>query len=317
MTDHIDDIVQAYEQGLPGWQYDERTMDKLFADDLVGDFDAECPHLAGIGEGKLVMLWRSRELYDPGAFAQERQTTGDCVSHGSRNARDTTRAVEIHIKGEPEEYYLRGATEPTYGARGHGGQGMDPARAARFEVEYGFLFRKNYPGVVDLSKYNSSIGSRWGSTGVPEAVKQLCKEHNVGRWIAPRTVEQARDLLAAGYAIHSGQSWGCARESDRHGMAVTSGSWSHDMATVGYDATQDVYPVTVYLVVNSWGAWNVKPKVWPEDRYGPWPPGSFWVPEPVYAKYFVGSRSIFAYADIKGVPAKKLPDWGKLDDVLG
>jgi len=31
----------------------------------------------------------------------------------------------------------------------------------------------------------------------------------------------------------------------------------------------------------------------------------------------VGSRSIFAYADIKGVPQKKLPDYGNLENILG
>lgn len=195
---------------------------------------------------------------------------------------------------------------------------MDPARAARFEVEYGFLFRQNYPGVVDLSVYNSSIGARWGSTGVPQAVKELCKQHNVGRWIAPRTPEQARDLLAAGYAIHSGQSWGCKARSDQRGIAITGSPWNHDMATVGVDDTKEIYPVTVFLVVNSWGSnWNQKPYVWPDEILGPWPPGSFWVDIDTYGRYFVGSRSIFAYCDIKGVPAKNLPDWGNLAPILG
>jgi hypothetical protein len=71
------------------------------------------------------------------------------------------------------------------------------------------------------------------------------------------------------------------------------------------------------LVANSWGRWNEPPKVWPEDRYGPWPEGSFWVAEDVYERYFVGSRSIFSYCDIRGVPQKQLPDYGNLKDVLG
>jgi hypothetical protein len=39
--------------------------------------------------------------------------------------------------------------------------------------------------------------------------------------------------------------------------------------------------------------------------------------EDVYARHFLGSRSIFAYCDIKGVPQKALPDYGNLDSILG
>jgi len=311
-----DRIAAAYEDGLPGWQFHEETMDALMADRKAMRFAEAALHLAGVGQGKMALLWRSREKYDPGAFGQESQTTGDCVSHGSRNAREVTRCVEIHIKREPEEFFLRTATEPTYGARGHGGQGMDPAKATRFERDFGFLFRQRYP-FADLSRYDARIGSGWGRSGVPEAVKQQCRQHNVGQWVAPQTADESKDLLYAGYALHSGQNFGVKSSSDRRGIAVPGSPWSHDMATVGYDDTCEVYPVCVFLIANSWGLWNQRPKIWPEDRYGPWPEGSFWVAEDVYARYFVGSRSIFAYCDIKGVPQKALPDYGNLTTILG
>jgi hypothetical protein len=300
------EIQHAYESGLPGWQYHEATMDRLFEDAKAVLFADAAPHLAGIGTGKRALLWRSRELYDPGAFGQEAQTTGDCVSHGSRNARDVTRAVEIHVKHEPEEYYKRGATEATYASRGHSGQGMDPAVATRFEVDNGFLFREKYP-FADLSRYNASIATSRLLT--PECVAE-CKRHNVGRYVVPASTSDAKDLFYAGYAMHSGQSFGVSGQSDSRGIAVKSGAWNHDMATVGYDDTREVYPVCVFLVANSWGTWNSKPKVWPEEVYGPWPVGSFWVDEELYGRYFVGSRSIFAYADVNSVPQKQLPDYG-------
>jgi hypothetical protein len=309
-------IQAAYENGLPGWQFRQETMDALMADHKARLFADVAPHLTGIGKGKLALLWRSREKYDPGAFGDESQTTADCVSHGSRSARETTRCVEIHIKGELEEFCLRSATEPTYGARGHGGLGMDPAKATRFESDFGFLFRKKYP-FADLSVYDSDIGSRWGRQGVPQVVCDECRKHNVGQWIAPRSTDQVKDLLYSGYALHSGQNFGVSTVSDRRGIAVPRGRWAHDMATVGYDDTREVYPVGVFLIVNSWGRWNQRPKVWPEDRYGPWPVGSFWLAEDVYERFFVGSRSIFAYCDIQGVPQKRLPDYGDLTSVLG
>jgi len=307
------EIVAAYDNGLPGWRFNPDTMDALLSDRKAVRFAEAAPHLAGIGRGKMALLWRSRERFDPGAFGQEAQTRGSCVAHGSRNARDTTRAVEIHIKGEAEEYYRRGAIEPTYAARGHGGEGMDPAVAARFEADVGFLFRQQYP-FADLTRLNERIAE---ARFLTEEVRAECRRHNVGRWVAPTTTDQVKDLLFAGYALHSGQSFGVRATSDERGIAVPSGRWNHDMATVGYDDTREVYPVGVFLVVNSWGSWNQPPKVWPEERYGPWPEGSFWVAEDVYDRYFVGSDSIFAYCDINGVPQKTLPDWGNLAQVMG
>jgi len=308
-----DQIRSAYENGLPGWQFNQDTMDRLFSDGKAALFAAEAMHLAGVGAGKMALLWRSRELFDPGAFGKEPQTTGSCVSHGSRNARDTTRSVEIHIKKEPEEYYLRGATEPTYASRGHRGQGMDPAQAARFEVDSGFLFREKYP-FADLSTLNERLAVP--SLLTEAALAELAK-HKIGRWVSPKTADEAKDLLYSGYAIHSGQNVGFRGTSHSRGIAIRSGSWSHDMATVGYDDTREIYPVGVFLVVNSWGKWNSKPTVWPEGRYGAWPEGSFWVDEDTYARYFVGSNSIFAYCDIQGIPQKNLPDYGDLTKILG
>ncbi len=309
-------IEAAYASGLPGWQFNQDTMDDLWADKRVRSLPMAAPHLAGVGKGKRALLYRSRELFDPGAFGHEQQTTGDCVSQGSRGAFDVTRCVEIHIKGEPEIFFLRSATEPQYGARGHGGQGMDPARATRFTDDYGVMFRQKYP-TVDLTKYNSKIGTGWGRSGVPNEVKEECKKHDIGSWIAPTNVEHAKDLLYSGYAIHSGQQFGVKNKSDKDGIAIQGSNWNHDMATVGYDDTREVYPDCVFLVANSWGVWNVQPRVWPVDIFGDWPIGSFWVREALYAKYFVGNRSIFAYCDVKGVPRKNLPDFGDLENVLG
>lgn len=259
------------------------------------------------------LLWRYREKYDPGAWSQEAQTTGDCVSHGSRNARDVTRAVEVAL-GQPEEYYKRGATEPTYGARGHGGQGMDPTRATKFEMEYGFMFRQVYKDVtkglnVDLSKYNSNIGSNWGRSGVPDAVKEECKRHNIGDSTRPTSGEQVMDLLANGNAGHSGQSWGTSADAGSDGINTKSAGWNHDMATTGYDWSCEFFKRPVIFVNNSWGGWNRPNPVWManQDVYGPWIPGMIVIDIEEYVIYFVRSGSIHFYSDIKGFPIRELP----------
>ena len=57
-------IIAAYENGLPGWQFHQTTMDALLAERKVMLFSEAAPHLAGVGAGKRALLWRSREGWD-------------------------------------------------------------------------------------------------------------------------------------------------------------------------------------------------------------------------------------------------------------
>jgi hypothetical protein len=171
VSDELDNpkaLLHAYQnEGMVGWI--DSPLDRVrFLESQPKGVYSE-PNTAGSGKGKRACLWQYLQKLDPGAYT-ERQDEPDCTSHSSRNARDTTRATEIVVKGEPEDFYQRGATEPTYGARGHGGGGMSPARAAKWEREVGFLVRKKYEP-VDLTKYKGSIGARWGRGGVPPDVQ--------------------------------------------------------------------------------------------------------------------------------------------------
>lgn len=311
----IKQLVEAYDEGFEGWLWNkdiEREWDEYWQDK---------PELYGINADikdlhkkyPRVLLWQYRLKFDPRAWHEEAQTTGDCVSHGSRNARDITRSVEI-ARGDAEAYHRRGATEPTYGARGHGGQGMDPTRATKFEMEYGFLFREVYKDAnkglnLDLSKYNSTIGTNWGRTGVPEAVKDACKSYQVGDCTRAKTKEEAFDLFAGGFAAHSGQSWGTGSKTGKDGINRKSASWSHDMASGGYDLSCEFFKIPVVFVFNSWEDWNEPNPIWManQDVYGPWVPGAIVMDAEEWERYFVAQGSIQFYSEIKGFPVKELP----------
>jgi hypothetical protein len=310
------ELQKIYEDGFPGAPINPIEQEAVIVEGLVKD-NTSIQHLAeqNPGNGKRALLFRSRYRYDPGAFGQESQTTGDCTSHGDRNARDTTRSVEIHIKGEAEEYFKRGATEPTYGYRGHRGAGMDPARAARFVKTHGYMVRQNYPGCVDLTRYNSSTGARWGGSGPPQCVLSNCAEHKVGEYVTPRNTDEAMALFQNGYACHSGQNVGFRSSANSRGIHERSGSWNHDMATVGYDDTREIWNDRVYFVVNSWGKWNSQWDKWKQDTdlqkiLGPPIMGLIVASASVWERYFLGGGSIYFYSDIQGFPAKKLPNYG-------
>lgn len=306
------DLAKIYGGGFPGAPEDPGNVEQLFSDGAVLTFSDAASHLRGLhkqDDRQVVPLFLSREKADRGAFGKEAQTTGDCVSHGSRNARDTTRCVEFLLHGEAEQYFARGATEPTYGSRGHGGAGMDPARATRFEVNEGWLLRKDYPGVVDLTTYNSRTGTSWGRRGVPADVKRLCNDHKIGRYVAPESLEEALDCFAAGYACHSGQNVGFANSPNRQGVHPMRGRWNHDMATLGYDVSKDVWPLDVVFVFNSWGDFNTQPEEQFRQRGWPRMAGCIVCRADDWWERF---GTCYFYADIEGIPAKDVVDWHDL-----
>ena len=194
-------LYDMYNEGFSGCIYEPEHLEKLMSKLKYPYFGDANDFIKDTGKGKLSTPFKSVLKFDKAAY-EERQTTGDCVSHGTRNAVDITRAIEIHINHEREAWIARGATEAIYGSRGHGGQGMSCSRAAEFVNKIGgVLIRKNYEGVIDLSKYNSSIGSRWGSSGVPEAVKQIGQKHQI------KTISNIRTI---GDAIVTGKQIGRA-----------------------------------------------------------------------------------------------------------
>ena len=301
------EILNAYQNGgLPGYFADPRGRIEFLETQKYQYFNE--PNIRGMGEGKRALLFGYLRTLDPTAFT-ENQITGDCVAHGSRNARDMTRATRILVHGEPHDFYKRGALEPTYGARGHGGQGMSPAKASRFERDFGYLSREDH-GVVNLTKY-SSVGIRWGRTGVPNDVKEKCKERNVGTITLVRSQADLMDAMINGYAAHSGQyaAWAAEPNSQHYYNRISPG-WNHDMAIGGYDDTKSFWPFRVWFLMQEWGQWNQRPRDWPAD-YPPWVPGMIVVKDEDF-QVCIDSEDCWLYSDVQGYPPQKLPDFGAI-----
>lgn len=300
------ELLKAYKDGLVGSICDPDDVDKLLGELPHPVFGAAANNLYGTGEGKLALLYKSVQKFDPTFGAHERQVTGDCVSHSTRNAVDVTRSHEI-IGGDREEFIARSATEAIYGSRGHSGQGMSCSVAARFVHQNGgILLRKDY-GFVDLSKYDGMLGAGWGRRGVPDDVVKEGQKHQVTTISNIRTVEEARDAIANGYAISVCSGYGFSSRRDQHGIAKRSGGWSHAMAWVAMDDTREILNETLFLVQNSWGVWNGGPKR--HDQ----PDGSFWIREKD-ARGMLSGGGAWVFSDVDGFPARKV-DW-TLDEVF-
>jgi hypothetical protein len=296
-----EELLDAYNGGLAGGECDPEEIKELLAKLQKPLFGAAAYHLDESGSGKLSLPFKSLIKFDPGFGPSERQTTGDCVSHSTRNAVDITRAVEIDIKNQPEAFVARGATEGIYQSRSHRGQGMTCSGAAKYVHETGgILLRQKYDN-CDLSVYNSSLGAK---KIIPADIyKNEARKHQIQTISLVTTVEEARDALANGYALSCCSSIGFASTRDKHGISARKGSWAHAMAWIACDDTRDVYDETLFLIQNSWGKWNSGPKR--HDQ----PDGSFWVREKD-ARAILSARGSFVFSDFDGFPARQLPDYG-------
>jgi len=297
------ELYEAYSNGFVGAYCNPEQRDAFLATLPEPTFAMAGFRLMGTGAGKLSTPYKSVIKLSPVQPYLERQTTGDCVSHGTRNSVDVSRAVQIDVGRAMESFVTIGATEAIYGCRGHGGQGMACSEAAEFVHQNGgIVLRKNYPGVADFSTYNGDLGAGWGSRGVPKGVIEIARTNQVGTITQINTVEQARDALANGYAIAVCSNQGFSEKRDDKGFARPQGNWGHCMM---WSACDDTGSEPAFLVQNSWAKWNDGG----HPAWGPIPDGSFLIHADVAAS-MLKSDSSFAFSAVKGFPPVKLPDYG-------
>ena len=303
------DIVRLYEDGFVGSYCDPDDTRKLLAQlpqPLFGD------SLFGDGKGKLSLAYKAVVAFEKQAGRNpydETQTTGDCVSHGVRGAADVARANDPDIKTD-SDWIDRSATEPLYGARGHGGQGASCSQIVRWaHLTGGLMLRKNYPDLsLDLTRYNAATGIRWGTSGVPANVTSEAAKHRVTTISLVTTWQQARDAIANGYGLVCCSGVGFNKQRDSKGMLYPSGSWAHAMQWHGADDTHA--DGCRFCVQNSWGwNWVSGPKV--HDQ----PEGSFWISQSV-AQTMIDAGGTYAVSNVVGFPRRQLKDWGA-KEVLG
>jgi hypothetical protein len=298
-------LYDMYKKGFSGCLFEEHIYEELIESSKYAYFKDGAKKIKNSGKGKLSTPYKSVLKFDKKAY-EERQTTGDCVSHSTRNACDLSRAVEIDIHKQREGWIARGATEAIYGARGHSGQGMSCSRAATFVSQTGgILVRKNYSGVIDLSKYNGNLGAGWGGRGLPDKVIDLANDHQIKTVSLVRTVEEARDAIANGYGLSVCSNVGFSNKRDKRGVAKVSGSWAHAMAWIACDDTGNE---PLFLVQNSWGKWNDGG----HPEWGPIPDGSFLITSDVAANMLAQNGS-YALSNFDGFPVQKLPDYGFME----
>lgn len=259
-----------------------------------------------------------------------RPVTGDCVSRGQSHAAiaSLASAVKAGNSGWPDipDYAYKSGMPfhptPTYWEKKGGQSGWScSSAAARSKDKTGLALAIDYPGtpVGDLLlKYNTSVISKYCKTGAPQNVIDVLNGHKTLSYSRTSTskLDEIMDALANGYGINSCGSQGFGKGSgarNSHGVCKRSGSWSHSMATIGYDDTEWAhknYGGTLLLILNSWGNYlgGTPPHVHGDPSLPRIPKGSFWCK----AKDYSG-RDSYVISALNGFPKQKMKDWNLRD----
>ena len=277
--------LAAYEAGLVGSRVDPRADEQLVdyiirtGGNPAGGEVAREWEFAGLGEGKLTLLFPVVMRVFPDVFPNAAQLTGDCVAAAAANCLVTSLGMEI-ASGKPDEVsgqvedrpdisplgVTQGlvARESLWAWRGYDEDGWVPSEAAKVACERGFLIRKPYPELgIDLTKYTTDT-IKLGGRRLPND-KWLAESqvHKARTATFLKNREEVRDFLAQGFGVFNGSGLGFSSKRDTNGVARQVGHWSHAQSWIGYDdrpETHDLYGQALVLWMNQWGVWNSGPR---------------------------------------------------------
>ena len=302
-------IQAIYEAGFAGTLRD--SMGTLQFRGSIPSFYEAFPACRDIGKGKLSTAYKSVLNYEPTYGEWEAQGTGDCVSHGLRNAGMVDYCMDA-LYGETT-YKGRLCTEPQYGERGHRGQGANCGTLANYvsqNGEGGFLVRDKYKSPdgrhsVDLSKYDWRIGHNWGGSGTPDWLNDIAARNKAMRVLKARSLSEARDALYMGFGIFRCSWMSFANKRDQNGFAHrTSKGWAHSEAWTGFDDTDwghKNYGGGCPLEMNSWGSWNHGPTRLDQMV------GSYWMHHKD-AQRMINDGSVYIIASVRGYDRRLVYD---------
>lgn len=228
---------------------DHRSVEDIVAALTAPSFEASDAYaeIKGIGKDVDVFHWEAEQEVLGRILPAYHQRIGDCVSMGWGRAAQDQMLIDIALRRQreqvPEDIKKLDwivATEPGYaGSRveiGGGrlrGDGSIGSWHAKWSIDYGVLFRKDY-GSIDLTHYDGGRAREWGQRGrgCPNELEPIAKEHPLTDVSVCRTWDAASDALATynSVVICSSQGFTTTRVN---GFCEPSGTWNHCMMLRG------------------------------------------------------------------------------------
>ena len=328
--------VAAYEAGLIGARVDHRA-DEEFGDYIIrrggNPNGAEVAHeweFAGLGKGKLTLLFPAVMKVFPDCFPNVPQIWGDCVGSAAANCLVSTIGMEIY-SGKPDEVtghvevapelppvgIAQGvvARESLFAWRGYDDDGWGCSEAAKTACEKGFLLRKPYPELgIDLTRYTEQTIRLGGRRPPNDKWLAESKQHVARTATFLKGRDQVRDYLAAGYGCFNCSGQGFAKTRNEHGVARQIGKWSHAQSWIGFDDRPEIHRIygqALVLWLNQWGGgWISGPRrILGTDI--DIPEGSYWA----LADTIDRCGSVIALSSVAGWPRRRHTTYGAAGNI--
>lgn len=255
-----------------------------------------------------VRLWEYAKQINGGQHLPSYpQETGDCVSHGAKNAGEyfLCTAIAKGLLPDAEFHplfppYIYGTSRVQVGKKKLGkSPGSVGAWAAQAVAEYGVLRADN----PDTPEYSGKLADKWGWEGPPKEFIEASKMFTFDTVAQVHSADEVRDAICNGYPVTIASDFGTKKivVKDNRRVAIRNSRWFHQMAILGYDGSTDEGPW--YFVKNSWFDTSH-----PAPMQGE-PPCGFWISESD-VEYIVRQGDSFAYSGFNGFPANDLkPDF--------
>lgn len=289
-----------------GWVQDDDAIAANLNPVLTQQFDQTPAGKAVFGDED-VYLWqavrKANNRGPPWYPNVDQKGVGCCVGCGWKHCTDVALAMQIINGGRFE--WKPTAVESIYGASrvevGGGklrGDGSVGAWAKKAVEAYGTLPMEQLDGGYDLRVFSPARARQWGSSGIPDLLEPLSKQHTVKGCALVKSWDDVKKAIQQGYPVAVCSNQGFTMQRDRDGFCSASGTWNHCMGIIGVRIGNREGG----FIINSWGDNAHTGPVFPADA----PVCGFWADARTIDK-MVKQGDSFALADVVGFPARKLP----------
>lgn len=215
-------------------------------------FAEAAPNLANIWQGQEIGLWMAAKQVTGSHLPADKQTIGDCVSHGY--ARGTDYLYCIKQSAGLVDGYQEGQTsaqsEFIYGSsrKGHLGwsDGSNGIWAVNGLGRDGYAFRLG-------KKYDGNLAKNNGYYGVKPTDDTLARP--LTDYALLETPQDAANALLSGSPCPICSNQGFTETRNADGICQASGTWNHCMLVIGlYKVLAEWY----FVILQSWG--DISPK---------------------------------------------------------
>lgn len=295
-----------------------RAFDEAKAETVNFFFSDAAPHLAGsTGTGKAALLYKCWMKVDPVGL-KGTQRTNECTSWGCKGVVDTTRCVDLILKGVANQYIVKACHALYYAGRGsRSDNGASPITIHKNACKNGLLLAQPcLNGKYDFSDYIQAhkYGIAWGG-GIPEEILEITRGHGPEQYaVVNEDYEAAIQAgLDSGYCFGVGHGYCASRSGGKDGCAFLSSiggsNCSHEECILGYDDTRRYHKECLYMWDNSYDHEMEHDKI-PDDYKvdGKFPSGSYFLTATDTLKRLRNGTCV-SNSMVKGFPPRKLPSY--------